>query len=83
MVSPVDREWGTYSGCTGPEIKRYYSRRLVGARWLLGWERRLRERVSSVVFFFDGVLPLKKPGVWFGGRLCPVERYEFNRGRLG
>ena len=57
------------------------SRRVLGARWLVSWERRLRKKVSSVVLFFDGMVPLKKPGVWFSGRLCPVERYEFDRGR--
>ena len=57
------------------------SRRLLGARWLVGWERRLRKKVSSVVLFFDGMVPLRRPGVWFSGRLCPVETYEFDRGR--
>ena len=57
------------------------SRRVLGARWLVSWERRLQKKVSSVVLFFDGMVPLKKPGVWFSGRLCPVERYEFDRGR--
>ena len=57
------------------------SRRVLGARWLVSWERRLRKKVSSVVLFFDGLVPLRKPGIWFSGRLCPVERYEFDRGR--
>ena len=30
------------------------SRRLLGARWLVSWERRLRKKVSSVVLFFNG-----------------------------
>ena len=47
----------------------------------MSWERRLRKKVSSVVLFFDGMVPLRRPGVWFSGRLCPVERYEFDCGR--
>ena len=57
------------------------SRRLLGARWLVSWERRLQKKVSSVVLFFNGDVPLRKSGVWFSGRLCPVERYEFDRSR--
>ena len=57
------------------------SRRLLGARWLVSWERRLWKKVSSVVLFFNGDVPLRKPGIWFSGRLCPIERYEFDRGR--
>ena len=57
------------------------SRRLLGARWLVSWERRLRKKVSSVVLFFNGDVPLRRPDIWFSGRLCPVERYEFHRGR--
>ena len=56
------------------------SHRLLGARWLVSWERRLRKKVSLVVLFFNGDVPLRKPGVWFAGRLCLVERYEFDRG---
>src|SRR4029077_7604727 len=58
------------------------NRRVMGVRWLLGWHRRLYKRVSSVVLFFDGELPLEKAGVWFGGRLFPVEAYDFDRGRF-
>ena len=56
------------------------SRRLLGARWLVSWKRRLRKKVSLVVLFFNGNVPLRKPGVWFVGRLCLVERYEFDHG---
>ena len=56
-------------------------RRVLGVRWLLGCHRRLFKRVSSVVLFFDGELPLEKAGLWFEGQLCPVEVYDFDRGR--
>ena len=57
------------------------SGRLLGAKWLVNWERRLRKKVSSVVLFFNSDMALRKPGVWFSGRLCPGERYEFDRRR--
>ena len=41
------------------------SHRLLGARWLVSWEKRLRKKVSSVVLFFSGDVPLRNPGVWF------------------
>ena len=57
------------------------SRRLLGARWLVISERRLRKKLSSVVLLFNGDVPLRKPGVRFLGGLCLVDRYEIDRGR--
>ena len=50
-----------------------------GVRWLLGWQRRLGNRMSSVVVYLDR--PVVVPGkcVRFGGALCPVERYVWGR----
>ena len=58
----------------------YATENKFGARWPLGWHRRLGKRVSSVVLCFDGTLPVKGSAIWFLGWLCPVEGYEFGRG---
>ena len=56
-------------------------RQVVGARWLLGRQQRLTKQLSSVVIFFDGALPLRGGSICFGGRICPVEKYDFDRGK--
>ncbi|KAF8428404.1 hypothetical protein BGX38DRAFT_425686 [Terfezia claveryi] len=55
-------------------------RGILGARWLLGGNRRLGKATSSVVVFFDRKLAigshLRMRGWWL-----PIEAYEFDRGR--
>ena len=57
-----------------------YGQRAVGARWLVNAHRRLGKRRSSVVVFFSTDVVLEKAEWWFGGRMCPVDVYEFDRG---
>ena len=55
-----------------------YGQRVVGARWLVNEHRRLGKRRSSVVVFFSADVVLEKADWWFGGRMCPVDVYEFD-----
>ena len=50
-----------------------------GVRWLVGWQRRLGKRMSSVVVYLDRPVVVPERCVWFGGSLCPVEKYVFGR----
>ena len=59
-----------------------HGRQVLGARWLLGRQQRFTKQLSSVVIFFDGASPLKEgSSIWFGGHICPVEKYDFDRGK--
>ena len=53
--------------------------RVVRARWLVGLDRRRGNKASSLVLYFNGVVPVRGRVVRFGGRWCPVDRYEFAR----
>ena len=53
-----------------------------GARWLVGWHRRLGKFQSSVVVFFNTEVCLEKAEWFFWGRMCPVDVYEFDQGRF-
>ena len=62
-------------------LKLRYGQRTVGARWLVNAHRRLGKRRSSVVVLCSADVVLEKADWWFGGRMCPVDVYEFDRGR--
>ena len=53
--------------------------RVLGVRWLLGEQRRRGKWVSSVVIYFFGVVPIGGRCIRFGGQLCLVDKYEFER----
>ena len=53
--------------------------RVVRARWLVGLDRRRGKTASSLVLYFSGVVPVRGKVLTFGGRWCPVDRYEFAR----
>ena len=55
--------------------------RVVIARWLVGLDRRRGKTTStsSLVLYFSGVVPVRGRVLRFGGRWCPVDRYEFAR----
>ena len=53
--------------------------RVIRARWLVGLDRRRGKIASSLVFYFSGVGPVRGRVLRFGGRWCPVDRYEFVR----
>ena len=36
----------------------------MGARWLLGGKRRAGKVTSSVVYFFEELVPVKAAGAW-------------------
>ena len=44
-------------------------------QWLLGWQRHLVKRMSSIVVYLDRPVTVTQKCVRFGGALCPVERY--------
>ena len=48
-----------------------------GMRWLLGVGRHWGKHLSSVVVYLDCPAVVCGHLVWFGGALCPVERYVF------
>ena len=50
---------------------------VVGVRWLLSWKRRLLRTMSSLVVYFDRLVNVGPGGLVFGGRRCPIEKYEF------
>ena len=52
---------------------------VVRARWLVGLDRRRGKTASSLVLYFSGVVPVRGRVLRFGGRWCPVDRYEFAR----
>ncbi|KAF8424371.1 hypothetical protein EV426DRAFT_716989 [Tirmania nivea] len=54
-------------------------RGIMGARWLLGGNRRLGKATSSVVVFFDRKLAVGSH-LKMRGRWLPMEAYDFNRG---
>ena len=53
--------------------------RVVAVRWLVGIDRRRGKAASSVVVYLSGVVSVRSRVVRFGGRWCPVDRYEFGR----
>ena len=53
--------------------------RVVRARWLVGLDRRRSKTASCFVLYFSGVVPVCGRVLWFVGRWCPVDRYEFAR----
>ena len=53
--------------------------RVVRARWLVGLDRRRGKTASALVLYFSGVVPVRGRVLRFGGRWCPVDRYEFAR----
>ena len=53
--------------------------RVVRARWLVELDRRRGKAASSLVLYFSGVVPVRRRVLRFGGRWCPVDRYEFAR----
>ena len=53
--------------------------RVVRARWLVALDRRRGKTASSLVLYFNGVVPVFGRVLRFGGRWCPVDRYEFAR----
>ena len=53
--------------------------RVVRARWLVGLDSRRGKRASSLVLYFNGVVPVRGRVVRFGGRWCPVDRHELAR----
>ena len=53
--------------------------RVIRARWLVGLDRRRGKTASSWVLYFSGVVPIRGRVLRFGGRWCPVDRYEFAR----
>ncbi|KAF8428727.1 hypothetical protein EV426DRAFT_711405 [Tirmania nivea] len=55
-------------------------RGIMGARWLLGGNRRLGKATSSVVVFFDRKLAVGSH-LKMRGRWLPMEAYDFNRGK--
>ncbi|KAF8428807.1 hypothetical protein EV426DRAFT_586136 [Tirmania nivea] len=55
-------------------------RGIMGARWLLGGNRRLGKATSSVVVFFDRKLAVGSH-LKLRGRWLPIEAYDFERGR--
>ena len=55
-------------------------RGIVGARWLLGGNRRIGKATSSVVVFFDSMLAVASY-LKVRGRWLPIEAYDFDRGR--
>ncbi|KAF8419542.1 hypothetical protein EV426DRAFT_709757 [Tirmania nivea] len=55
-------------------------RGIMGARWLLGSNRRLGKATSSVVVFFDRKLAVGSH-LKMRGRWLPIEAYGFNRGK--
>ena len=52
---------------------------VVRARWLVGLDRRRSKTASSLVLYFSDVVPVRGRVLKFGGRWCPVDRYEFGR----
>ena len=56
--------------------------RVVRARWLVVLDRRRGKTASSLVLYFSGVVPVCGRVLRFGGRWCPVDRYEFARGSV-
>ncbi|KAF8418289.1 hypothetical protein EV426DRAFT_700489 [Tirmania nivea] len=55
-------------------------RGIMGARWLLGGNRRLGKATSSAVVFFDRKLAVGSH-LKMRGRWLPMEAYDFNRGK--
>jgi len=55
-------------------------RGIMGARWLLGGNRRVRKATSSVVVFFNRTLAIGSH-LKMRGRWLPIVAYDFNRGR--
>ncbi|KAF8418443.1 hypothetical protein EV426DRAFT_577613 [Tirmania nivea] len=55
-------------------------RGIMGARWLLGGNRRLGKATRSVVVFFDRKLAVGSH-LKMRGRWLPMEAYDFNRGK--
>ena len=52
---------------------------VVRARLLVGLDRRRGKTASSLVWNCSGVVPVRERVLRFGGRWCPVDRYEFAR----
>ena len=55
-------------------------RGIMGARWLLGGNRRVGKATSSVVVFFNRTLAIGSH-LKMRGRWLPIVAYDFNRGR--
>ena len=53
--------------------------RVVRARWFVGLDRRRGKATYFIVLYFSVVVPVRGRALRFGGRLCPVDHYEFAR----
>ena len=53
--------------------------RVVSACWLVGLDRRRGKKATSLWLYFSGVVTVHRRVLRFGGRWCPVDRYEFTR----
>ncbi|KAF8424616.1 hypothetical protein EV426DRAFT_712428 [Tirmania nivea] len=67
------------------DVKKVGLRGVIGARWLLGENRRVGKLTSSVVIFLDpkAKVTFDQAGSWIKirGRKLPAEVYDFDRGR--
>jgi len=55
-------------------------REIMGARWLLGGNRRVGKATCSVVVSFNRTLAIESH-LKMRGRWLPIVAYDFNRGR--
>ena len=53
--------------------------RVVRARWLVELDMRRGKTAVSLLLYFNGVVPIYGKVLRFGGRWCPVDRYDFTR----
>ena len=65
-----------YKAC---RLRLGISERVLGVCWLLGKQWRKGKWISSIVFYFSGVVPIGGRCIRFGGQWCPVDKYKFEK----
>jgi hypothetical protein len=67
------------------DLRKIGMRGIIGARWLVGEQRRKEKTTSSVVIFLDNTVSFHVQDghsrMKIRGRWHPIEVYDFNRGR--